>query len=414
MKHLLELLSLAGMVPAMALLGCSLTHPASPAPAVHVKSVVPAGQEVMFARSIVSMGDTARLERVLAKARRGEPLTLGFIGGSITEGALATSADKCWAARTAAWWRETFPQTKFTFINAGIGATGSDIGAHRVQADLLSQRPDFVVAEFAVNDGDQYASAETMEGLTRQILSQPDQPALMYLFMSTNTGNNAQQWHSIIGRHYGIPMVSERDAVWPEMQAGRLKWESVVADIIHPNDKGHQLCADLVAGCIEKVLVTLPEDAKLPPVGPLPAPTLSDVYEHTALANADSIKPVRNEGWHAGNEGDIHFGNGWFAERPGSVLEFEAEGKILSVMYHVVKRDMGKAAIQLDDLPPVTVNGWFGETWGGYNACLLLGRDLSPGKHRIRVTVLDEKDPGSTGHKFWLRAILSAGVPARP
>ena len=46
----------------------------------------------MFARSVVSGGHTARLQQVLAKAQRGEAVTVGVIGGSITAGAKARQA----------------------------------------------------------------------------------------------------------------------------------------------------------------------------------------------------------------------------------------------------------------------------------------------------------------------------------
>jgi len=74
---------------------------------------------------------------VFAKAKRGEKVVVDVIGGSITEGALASAPDKRWASLVAQWWRDTFPKAKIEFINAGIGATGSDIGAHRAFRHLL-------------------------------------------------------------------------------------------------------------------------------------------------------------------------------------------------------------------------------------------------------------------------------------
>ena len=32
-----------------------------------------------------------------------------------------------------------------------------------------------------------------------------------------NAGGNAQEWHGKVGEHYGLPMVSFRDALWPEV-----------------------------------------------------------------------------------------------------------------------------------------------------------------------------------------------------
>ena len=194
----------------------------------------------VFARSVVSMGDTARLQHALAKARRGEPVTVAVIGGSITAGAKASRPEKNYGGVLAQWWRQTFPKAKIELVNAGIGATGSNYGALRAQRDLLARRPDFVVIEYAVNDGNSQASAESLEGLVRQVLKQPNQPAVVLLFMMNHSGNNAQEWHGKIGEHYGLPMLSFRDALWPEIQAGRLKWDEVEADMVHPNDRGHE------------------------------------------------------------------------------------------------------------------------------------------------------------------------------
>ena len=191
-------------------------------------------QDPITSRSVVTAGDTARLQQALAKGRRGEPVTVAVIGGSITAGAGASSREKNYGSLMAQWWREAFPQAKIELVNAGIGATGSNYGALRAQRDLLDRRPDFVVVEYGVNDPNSRESAETLEGLIRQILKQPQQPAVVLLFMMHRNGTNAQEWHGKVGRHYGLPMFSLRDALWPEIEAGRLKWEDVEADTVHP------------------------------------------------------------------------------------------------------------------------------------------------------------------------------------
>ncbi|HPM83543.1 MAG TPA: hypothetical protein PLF81_22720, partial [Candidatus Anammoximicrobium sp.] len=50
-------------------------------------------QDPITSRSVVTAGDTARLQRALAKGRRGEPVTVAVIGGSITAGAGASSRE---------------------------------------------------------------------------------------------------------------------------------------------------------------------------------------------------------------------------------------------------------------------------------------------------------------------------------
>ena len=98
---------------------------------------------------------------------QGQKVTIGVIGGSITGGAGASSWEKSYGPLVAEWWRQTFPQAHINFVNAGIGGTGSLYGAVRCARDLLVHKPDFVITEFAVNDGDDQTCREAFEGLTR-------------------------------------------------------------------------------------------------------------------------------------------------------------------------------------------------------------------------------------------------------
>ncbi|MCC6441885.1 MAG: SGNH/GDSL hydrolase family protein [Armatimonadetes bacterium] len=365
-------------------------------------------EKEILKRSLVSTGSTARLRHVLARARRGEPVTVAVIGGSITQGAAASSEETRYGNLVARWWREKFPKAKITFVNAGIGATGSDSGSHRAEIHLLKHKPDFVVAEYAVNDANSRFAAETLEGLCRQILMMPNRPALMLLFTMYNNGGNAQEWHSKIGKHYKLPMVSFRDALWPEIEAGRLKWEDVEADLVHPNDRGHAYCAEFITAVIERVLRRLPADSGLPAIPSIPRPLISDTFQYTACLNADSLTPSENKGWKT-IPPDMFFGRGWEADAPGSVLSFEVEGTAISVLFYRIKGAMGTAEAWVDDTPPVKMNAWFEADWGGYYPFQLIARDLAPGKHRLTIRLLDEKAPESQGHLFRVQAVMAAG-----
>ena len=363
-------------------------------------------------QAVVDLGDTARVQAVLAKARRGESITVGVMGGSITQGASATSEANRYGNRMAQWWRDTFPKAHIEFVNAGIGATGSDIGAHRVQEHLLVKKPDFVVVEYAVNDGNTPVAAETLEGVLRQILNAPNHPAVMLLFMMNKEGGNAQEQHSIIGHYYNLPMVSYRDTLWGEIKAGRMKWEDVEADEVHPNDRGHAYAARFVTGALERVFAKLPPDEKLPRLTPVPKPKISDLFEHTAMNNVTTLKPIRNEGWEVCEDpwSTPFFGKGLKAVKPGSTIEFEVTGRAISVLFYRVKGPMGIAEAQVDDAAPVRMDGWFEATWGGYTPFQCVARDLKPGKHHIRITVLGEKNPGSNGNEFRIYSIMTAGM----
>jgi hypothetical protein len=58
----------------------------------------------------------------------------------------------------------------------------------------------------------------------------------------------------------------------------------------------------------------------------------------------------------------------------------------------------------------VTRDGWFEGTWGGYRGVCELARGLQPGKHRVRIELLAEKNPQSTGYEFRVFGLGAAGV----
>jgi lysophospholipase L1-like esterase len=359
----------------------------------------------VVARSLAALGDTARLEHVLAKARRGESVTVAVIGGSITASQGASGLGHSYAHLMCHWWRDAFPQTPIHFVNAGISATTSNYGALRAPRDLLPYHPDFVIVEFGVNDKDTRESAESVEGLVRQILGQPSAPAVVLLFFMHKDGSNAQAWQGRVGEHYGLPMVSFRDAFWPEIAAGKLRYDDVEADSVHPNNRGHAAAAQFIAHLLTRVRRDLPTDSRLAPIPPLPAPLLSDDYAHVALLEAEALTPTRNEGWTF--DAAHHC---WTSATPGSVVEFAISGtRILGMDWHK-NGPMGMAAMGVDDLPAAVCDGWYEQAWGGYRGTIELARGLPPGPHRVRITLLAQTNPESDGHSFRIMGLGAAGV----
>jgi lysophospholipase L1-like esterase len=364
------------------------------------------GEETeIFSRSLVSVGDTIRLQQALAKTRRVETVTIAVIGGSITQGASASLPEKRYGDLVAAWWRRSFPKAKVEFVNAGLGATGSDYGALRVKRDSLSRHPDFVVVEYGVNDPDSDAAAETLEGLVRQILNNSESVAVLLLFTMNQSGGNAQKAHGKVGRHYGLPMVSFRDALWSEIEQSRMKWSDVEADAVHPNDRVHEYCARFIIQLLEKVMGEVADATTLTQMKPLPAPLYSDLFEHVSLLEADALKPVVNDGWSCDATQPTE--KCWKADKPGSSVEFVVEGKVVLIMDWHLRGPMGQATVQVDDMAAVVREAWFDQTWGGYHMTTVLARDLKLGKHRVKIRLLSESNPKApvmnSGYWAWER-----------
>ena len=196
---------------------------------------------------------------------RGLPITVAYLGGSITEGAGASDADtSSWRALTDRWLKQSFPGSVPTGINAGVGGTTSTFGAHRLQEHVLSQGEiNLLMIEFSVNDGeDRMESIRGMEGIVRQCRRLS--PRTELLFVYTAADKNLMEpmpfnisVHEEIASYYGIPSVHIAGEVYRRIQAGELVWRELAPDGVHPNDEGHALYAHHVQSFLQQVILSV-------------------------------------------------------------------------------------------------------------------------------------------------------------
>lgn len=363
-----------------------------------VRAEAPLTTPAIRQRGIVSTGDAGRLAAVLEKARRGEEICVAAIGGSITAGGLQTKDPKNrYVARVADWFTRTYPKAKVRFVNAGIGGTNSLYGAMRVQQDVLRHRPDLVIVEYAVNDNHPVPMFwSSYEGVLRQILREPQQPAVVQLFFMQRKGENAQESQHMLGRHYNLPMVSFRDAWWPEIYSGRAVWESMYADVVHPNDTGHILASELLIALLEDVKAKPAESAPARPAE-LPAPMISDLFTNCRYTQYADVQPVQNIGWTRSADGSK-----W--ESPAAAdgsIEFAFAGTLLFVGYDIEAETEPYASFSID--------GGTAQPLKRSPNRLPLAEDLSPGPHRVRIDFAGSKASQGAAAKVRIWAVGAAG-----
>lgn len=349
----------------------------------------------MAERGVISLGNRDRFHHVMERARKKEPLTIGFIGGSITQGSLSSTPFTCYAYRVFEWWKTYFQNENLTYINAGIGATTSQFGVARVESDLLSNAPDVVFAEFSVNDEDNDLFMETYEGLIRTILASKSSPAL-FLFHNVqyDTGNNAGRIHSRVGYHYQVPMVSIKDSIYEELQKGTLLIEEITPDNLHPNDYGHELVAYVITKALETIDNT--ETSKNGIIGTkLPEPITPNRFEGAIRYKNLELTPLL-KGFLKDNDEqygitDI-FKDGYIARKLGDSMELELECKTLSVQYRkTIHRPapIAKAVLDGQEEKAILLDANFDENWGD---CLylqdILVSDVKK-KHTLTVTIIE-------------------------
>lgn len=370
-----------------------------------------AGNVIDKEAGMLHRGNLRRLKDFMERAARGERLTVGFIGGSITQGFSATAPEKCYAARTVGWLRKVFPNTEFAYVNAGIGATDSQFGAARVQGDLLRRLPDLVFVEFSVNDHSTPHYRETYEGLVRQIYVNSSHPAMVLLHsVYYDTGKSAAYYHAQIGRHYDLPCISMQNSIYPAVAAGRLPAEKITADFLHPNDLGHELMASVITNFLEKVMHDKSEEQK----ESFKTALTENTYEHCDRLQYFNSTPKKD-----GFEEDMTpqrtitdiFRNGWEASEKGSYLEFPFCGTGVSVQYRRVKDGPAPIATAVVDENPETacvLDGTFDETWGDKMELTTIAEHLPYGEHRVRIEITETHENDKAG--FYLVSVIASGV----
>ncbi len=363
----------------------------------------------LLPNNYLTEGNLDRIFTVFDKAQKGGSVVIGALGGSITEGTAATTADKRYINLVYTWWKNTFPKANLTLVNAGIGATASDYGAMRANRDLLSKNPDFVVVDYAVNDALTEPEYKlSFEGVVRQILKASQKPAVMLLFMTTNVGVNTQDFKIPVGIQYGLPIVNYHDAVMPEVNAGRLLWSTIGADYIHPNDVGHALTADMICLALDKAYQKF-NTQNVPVIdATLPTPVFSNWYEFTSLYDGAGLVPFTNTGWTY--DGSVIKSAGYRSSTLGSVLSFQLKGKVIYFSCWRTNGNAGKVSVTVDGVNPVVVDSWFSQTTFSYRYMLKIATNLSSGNHIVRIELLTDKNPLSTGNEFKVVCVGSAGV----
>ena len=127
--------------------------------------IMKGASEKMLERSILLEGDTSRLAEKLNNAlvNSKQMTNICFLGDSITQGSAAEQSNNQYVNRFKTWWEENVSYY-VDVTNAGIGATDSYIGVHRVQKDVLDLKPDIIFIEF-INDTDDFFYKTCMDSL---------------------------------------------------------------------------------------------------------------------------------------------------------------------------------------------------------------------------------------------------------
>lgn len=203
-----------------------------------------------------------------ARAQKGEQLVVVFFGGSLTWGAQSTDPQRTsYRALVCERLKKTYPKARFEFWDSAIGGTGSQLGAFRLDRDVLAHKPDLVFLDFTIND-DPYTTPPdqdrlaSYESLVRRMV-QAGIPLVQVILpakqdvLPNPKPRPLDPKHKEIAQAYGLPIADAVALVQSRVAEGKATpdqlWDAA-PDATHPGDAGYALYAEVAWQAFEQAI----------------------------------------------------------------------------------------------------------------------------------------------------------------
>lgn len=275
-----------------------------------------------MAISHIYLGDCSRLKNLYKKASRNEPLSLVFLGASVTMAYMIEPQHQFLTA-VKQYFENTYHATDITVHNMGTPGMTSLHGLYRSYTELEEKKPDLVVIDYAVNDQKSAPYRDCYESLLARCLSLPSEPAVFSFFVQTQDGYTCAPQMAAANQHYGVPYVNIGSWIMEDIQNGLFRWENYSYDDRHPGPFGHTWIGRRMVDFL-KIVADAPEQH-------IPFPTNS--FYDRSLANLDfeSIQWENNPG------------------TPATPLVLHKQCKVFFLIYDVgISSEYGNIQIEVD------------------------------------------------------------------
>ena len=335
---------------------------------------------------------------------------VAFLGGSITE-------MNGWHNQVMENLKKRFPDTKFEFIEAGIGSTGSTPGAFRMWNDVLSKgKVDLLFVEAAVNDPtngfDGKAQIRGMEGEVRQaLLYNPNMDIIMQHFVceihikSYNSGQVPEviKNHEKVAEYYQLPSINLAQEISERISSGEFDWKMFGG--IHPAPFGHRFYVASINSLFDKMWSDKNAVTKV-----IPHKLPLELLDKFSYSNAKLIDPqkariktgwIYESPWIPKEKGSVRakFKNIAMLEAltSGSELTFPFEGTAIGI-YTLCGPNAGIIEYSIDGSPFKTYDLFTKWSKSLYIPWVhMFETELTAKKHEIRMKISEQKNKDSKG-----------------
>lgn len=191
--------------------------------------------------------------KTIEKLRSGTPVVMAAIGDSLTTGWMAR---KGYVDFLQEMLREQYPHSRLSFLASGIPGDTADFGLYRVERDVLHQRPDCVLIQYALNDaGYGFTAAQfrrNIQGIIDKIRRAGD--AEIVLVTAGHVGDFgerhfAEEFYAQLeqlGEANGLPVARVHEH-WKQKLRDGVDFRSLVQyDMVHPTVAGYRIMAEAI------------------------------------------------------------------------------------------------------------------------------------------------------------------------
>jgi len=337
--------------------------------------------------------------------------SVAFLGGSITQ-------NKGWRDSICNYLLKRFPETKFDFIEAGIGSMGTTSAAFRLEKDVLSKgNIDLLFEEAAVNDrGLTRTTLEQirgMEGIVRHTRTANANTDIVIMhFVDPQKIRDYKkgkiptviQNHEKVANYYHIPTINLAKEVSDRIENEEFTWKDDFKNI-HPSPFGQGVYAHSIITFLENSWIK--ENVKSSTIKPflLPEKPIDEFsYNNGKLIPASLLN--KPKGW--------DFNENWTPEKgstrkqyvniplvigeyPTEPLVFEFEGSAVGIIT-IAGFDAGIIEYSIDGTPWIKKDLFSRASKKTHLArYITLSGDLTDSKHTLQIRLSEEKNAASEG-----------------
>ena len=328
-------------------------------------------------------------------------LTIGFMGGSITDGSVGGTEAICWRNQITGWFSDNFPEAKINPIKASMGGTDTYLAVFRMNTALLDvATPDLVFIEYATNDyheGNNFrSSARQLESIILKLRNANPNVDIVVIFSFKNFGTGVNVTQSLDNN--GNPTAN-----------------SFTSDNIHLTELGHNYYTNYLTEIIGKeIIARVPEKVAQTEFKAHKMPekfhnnTLENSYMVTEMEDyiTENTTFTKNEGefsWVTDRFPNSYIGT--YNNNSGDIFEFKFTGTECGIVYAMVG-DNAHIRYRVDSgvwhYPTLKLTGGNGNNPKVYR----LFQGLENGEHTVTIEVLGTKPDDSIGYNFRIGALL--------